>query len=95
VGVGWRFGHLRPRGQEPVEAYVSQTGTVEASAARPFARRKGAKLNSYGDFSGSLLERRLLIAALVAGSVAAEAMFDVVTVWLVQREHTAEWVILR
>lgn len=60
-----------------MEAYVSHTGTVEASAARPLARRKGVKLKSYGDFSGSLVVRRPLIAAAVAGFVDAVAIVSV------------------
>lgn len=64
-----------------MEAYVGQTGTVEASAARPLARRKGVKLKSQGDFSGSFVERRLLTAAAVAVCVVVEAIDEVQACW--------------
>lgn len=58
-----------------MEAYVSQTGTSEANAARPLARRKELKLKSYGGWSEDLVERMLSIEANVAVCDIVAAMF--------------------
>lgn len=63
MGVGCRFGHLRPRGHEPVEEYVSQTGTSEARAARAFSLRNGAKLKLYDASDGLCLLSSIDVAA--------------------------------
>ena len=87
MGVGCRLEHLRPRGHCPVDAYVSQTGTSDASAANEFSRRNGLKLKLYDAREGvDRLSRIKFAAAVVA---VCKAAVDMVTAGLRTRMISA------
>jgi len=67
--VGWRSGHLRPRGQWPARK-AGQTGVVVIRAC-PEALRKGVK-EKVGGGSGDVVERIEDAAAAASWAIVAD-----------------------